>query len=153
MFQLTILTIDKKVFQGAVSSLIAPGLLGNFEVLKDHAAIISPLQAGKLTIVTADGKRNVLAISGGTIEVNRNNVILLGDAIEAKEEIDIARAKAAFERAYKRLESPDTSIDQHRAVQAFLRAKNRLQISDEHHKIGNIPMPTESGSQESGAGQ
>lgn len=145
MFQLTILTIDKKVFQGDVSSLIAPGLLGNFEVLTDHAALISPLQPGKLTVVTTDGKRNVFAISGGTIEINHNKVIILGDAIEAKEEIDIAQAKAAFERAYKRLESPNASIDQHRAMQAFLRAKNRLQISDEHHKLASIPMPQSTG--------
>lgn len=141
MFHLTILTVDKKIFEGETSSLIVPGLLGYFEVLKDHAAIMSPLQPGKLTVMVAEGKGDVYAISGGMIEVNHNHVVILGDAIEAKGEIDIALAKAAFERAYKRLEFPQAEIDQHRAMKAFLRAKNRLQIADEQHKFAGLPMP------------
>lgn len=141
MFSLTILTIDKKVFEGEVTSLIVPGVLGYFEVLVDHAAIISPLQPGKLTIVMPEGKTRIFAISGGMVEVNDNKAIVLGDAIEAKEEIDIAEAKASFERAYERLESSDESLDKPRAARAFLRAKNRLLVADEHIKLPSMPMP------------
>lgn len=129
MFSVTILTIDKKVYEGEASALIVPGALGYFEVLVNHAAIMTSLQPGKLTVALPQGQKNIYAISGGLMEMYQNRAVVLGDTIESSGEIDYARAKAAHQRAYKRLELPDEDIDQHRATQALLRAKNRMEVS------------------------
>lgn len=72
----------------------------------DHAAIISPLQPGKLTLSTSDGQSLISAISGGMVQVNRNKVIILGDAIEAKEEIDVAELKQLLSEPITDLKLP-----------------------------------------------
>lgn len=132
MFEVIVLTHEKTVFEGKTESLKLPGSLGYFEVLKDHASLISSLIPGKMTIQQPDGTKAVYAISGGIVEVNEDKVIVLGDAIEKDSEIDLPKAEEALYRAEKRLEEFSDVVDQHRANQAYLRAKNRVQIAKEH---------------------
>lgn len=77
---LEILTPDKLVFQGEVTSVTVPGTLGSFEVLKDHAPIISTLEDGKVVIRGAKELQS-LYIKGGVIEVINNKIIVLAEGI------------------------------------------------------------------------
>ncbi|MDB5134230.1 MAG: atpC [Mucilaginibacter sp.] len=77
---LEILTPDKKVFEGEVSSVSLPGTLGSFEVLSHHAPLISTLEDGKLT-VRGSGKEEVYLIQGGVVEVLNNKVMVLAEGI------------------------------------------------------------------------
>jgi F-type H+-transporting ATPase subunit epsilon len=77
---LEILTPDKKVFEGEVTSVTVPGTMGSFEILNNHAPIISTLDDGKLT-VRALGKEDVFLIKGGVVEVNNNIVMVLAEGI------------------------------------------------------------------------
>ncbi|GAB3927985.1 ATP synthase F1 subunit epsilon [Mucilaginibacter myungsuensis] len=78
---LEILTPDKKVFEGEVTSVTLPGTLGSFEILNHHAPIISTLEDGKL-IVRGGGKtEDVYLIHGGVVEANNNKVIVLAEGI------------------------------------------------------------------------
>ncbi|ADI38486.1 ATP synthase epsilon chain [Waddlia chondrophila 2032/99] len=129
MFSLKILTIDKKVYEGKALSLTIPGTLGYFEVLNNHASLMTPLQPGKLAITFSQQEKSVFAISGGIMEMHQNQVTILGDTIESAGEIDYDRAKAAYQKAYKLLEFPEEEIDQHEVTQALLRAKNRMEIA------------------------
>lgn len=97
---ITVLTPDKEVFSGRVTSVKVPGTLGEFQVLQNHAPIVSSLEAGKVEIVTSSGVHRILdtetgaiktreqpgtkvsfSISGGFIEVLNNDISLLVSGI------------------------------------------------------------------------
>lgn len=80
---LEILTPDKKVFDGEVTSVTVPGTQGSFEVLTNHAPIISTLEKGKVIIRNA-GKEVFFTISGGAIEVINNKIIVLAESVIEK---------------------------------------------------------------------
>jgi F-type H+-transporting ATPase subunit epsilon len=77
---LEILTPDKKVFEGEVTSVTVPGTQGSFEILNNHAPIISTLEDGKLT-VRNNGKQDVFYIKGGVVEMSDNKVMVLAEGI------------------------------------------------------------------------
>jgi F-type H+-transporting ATPase subunit epsilon len=78
--KIEIITPEKKVFDGEVKSVRVPGKKGSFQVLKDHAPIISTLESGPVIMVNPEGKETVFEISGGVIEVKANKIILLADS-------------------------------------------------------------------------
>lgn len=75
MLQLKIVSPEKIVFQGEVVSVLVPGTLGSFEILNNHAPIISSLEEGKVEYTTLEGK-NVMNIRGGFVECKKNEVSL-----------------------------------------------------------------------------
>ena len=75
MLQLKIVSPEKVEFDGAVESVLVPGTMGQFEILNDHAPIISTLQKGVVEYVNQEGK-NSLNILGGFVEVQKNVVSL-----------------------------------------------------------------------------
>ena len=75
MLQLKIVSPEKIEFTGAVESVLVPGTMGQFEILQNHAPIISTLQNGTVEYTTAEGK-NQLEIQGGFVEVQKNVVRL-----------------------------------------------------------------------------
>ena len=77
---LEVLTPDKKVFSGEVSSVSVPGAKGSFEVLNNHAPIISTLDKGILRIKAKEGNQE-MQISGGVIEVLSNKVVVLVESV------------------------------------------------------------------------
>ena len=74
MLKLKIVSPEKVEFYGEVQSVFVPGTSGNFEILVDHAPIISSLEKGVVDYVKADGEKVSLGISGGFVEVQKNNV-------------------------------------------------------------------------------
>jgi F-type H+-transporting ATPase subunit epsilon len=78
--KLEIITPDKKIFEGEIKSIRVPGKKGSFQVLKDHAPIISTLENGLVFIVDQEGKETNLEINGGVIEVKMNKIILLAES-------------------------------------------------------------------------
>ena len=77
--QLEIITPEKKVFEGEVSSVLFPGTDGQFEVLNNHAPIISTLSAGQVRVIDNNNKTELFDINGGVIEMQNNKVIVLAD--------------------------------------------------------------------------
>lgn len=77
---LEIITPDKQVFQGEVTSATFPGSLGTFQVLQDHAPIISSLAKGPLVYEDAEGTHN-MEIDGGVVEVLKNKITVLAESI------------------------------------------------------------------------
>lgn len=79
---LEILTPDKKVFEGEVTAVTVPGTLGSFQILRDHAPIISTLEDGPVIVKEAKGE-NIYNIKGGVVEVLDNKIIVLAEAVVA----------------------------------------------------------------------
>lgn len=75
MLKLKIVSPEKVVYQGDVESVLVPGTLGSFEILRDHAPIISSLEVGKVEYTTQEGKQT-LDIQGGFVECKKNEVSL-----------------------------------------------------------------------------
>ncbi len=80
---LEIITPDKTIFEGEIISATFPGSKGSFQVLKDHAALISPLDKGKVLYETKNNEHEI-AVAGGIVEVLNNKIVLLAE--ESKEE-------------------------------------------------------------------
>jgi F-type H+-transporting ATPase subunit epsilon len=79
--KIEIITPDKRVYSGEIRSVRVPGKKGSFQVLKDHAPIISTLDRGPVIISDDQGNEVRYEITGGVIEVKRNRIILLADTI------------------------------------------------------------------------
>ena len=76
---LELITPEKKVFQGEVNSVQLPGTNGKFEVLNNHAPIISTLTKGHVRVIDRNNKTEFYKINGGVIEMQNNKIIILAD--------------------------------------------------------------------------
>ena len=76
---LEIITPESKVFEGEVKSVLLPGTNGKFEILNNHAPIISTLTTGQIRIINKNDQKELLNINGGVIEMQNNNIIVLAD--------------------------------------------------------------------------
>lgn len=72
-----IVTPEREVFSGTATSVLVPGTLGKFEILENHAAIVSSLDKGEVRIAKTDGSQLTLPIEKGFVEVLKNEVSLL----------------------------------------------------------------------------
>ncbi len=81
--KLEILTPDKAIFEGEVTSVTVPGAMGSFEILNNHAPIISILNSGKVVVRTS-GKEHKFYTKGGVVEVIDNKVIVLAEGVSEK---------------------------------------------------------------------
>lgn len=132
-FHAQILTPEGKLFDGEVLGVQVPGSSGSFEMLANHAPIISTLEIGVIRIHTPDRSTLYLAVSGGFVEMNKNRMTLLAEAAEKAEEIDVDRAKLAKERALELLSSKDA--DRIEAEVALKRAVNRLTVVEKLSRV------------------
>jgi len=79
---LLVLTPDKEIFSGEIESVKVPGVNGQFEILKDHAPIVSALGDGEVRILGEKGNKTIFAIEKGFIEVLNNEVSLLVQGVK-----------------------------------------------------------------------
>ncbi len=129
-FTLDIVTLKKVAFSEEITSVNAPGTDGYFGILVNHTPFVSSLKPGVIKVARPDGEAFTYSTSGGFLMTDGKKVIILADAVERPEEIDILRAQAARERAEKRLAERTPEIDIDRARAALLRAINRLKVAD-----------------------
>ncbi len=127
--KLDIVTVEKLVFSQEVDQLTAPGLEGELGILPQHAPLITMLQPG-VVVIKADGEETEMAVSGGYMEVRPEYIIILADSAERAEEIDIARAEAARQRAEQaRGEAPAGAEAALAAEAALKRSLVRLKVA------------------------
>ena len=131
---LEIISPEKRVYSGKVKSVTIPGTKGNFQVLYNHAPLVSTFEIGIIKLSLSDDSTLVFTTSGGSAEVLDNKVLILSDTVEPIESIDIERARSAKERAEGRLTSKGVIIDVDRARVALARALNRIKASEKYSK-------------------
>ena len=100
--KLDIVTAERVVFSDDIDVIVAPGVDGQLGILPHHTPLMTTLQGGELRIKKGEDEVS-LAICGGFLEVRPDRVIVLADAAERVEEIDIDRAEEAKRRAEERL--------------------------------------------------
>jgi len=134
MFKLYIVSPARVLYESDVVSLIVPGSEGYLGVLSHHAPLITALQPGKVTIRESETKEKTAAVSGGFLEVSENQATILADSVEFIEEIDLDRARSAYDRAKERMGLKSSDVDIKRAQDALRRAENRIKLAG-----GKIP--------------
>jgi F-type H+-transporting ATPase subunit epsilon len=119
-----IVSQDRRVFEGDVDIVVLPGTDGEMGILPNHAPLLSTIRLGVVK-VRYNKQEELFTITGGLVEVQPTIVTILADAAENVEEIDIARAEEARQRAAKRLEEgPPPGTDAFLAAEAALRRSN-----------------------------
>jgi len=131
--KLDIVTAERVVYSGDVDAVVAPGMQGQLGILPHHAPLMTTLQPGELR-ARKGGEELCLAITGGFLEVRPDRVIVLADAAERAEEIDISRAEEAKRRAQERLKQRIPEVDHARAEASLRRALARLEVVQRRRK-------------------
>src|SRR4030042_1609174 len=128
-----IVTPEKTVFEDEIDQVTLPTAEGEITVLPDHIPLISVLAPGELVAKT-DGEETAMAISGGMIEVRKNEITILADTAERAEEIDIARAEEAKTRAEKLKDEKIRMDETEYATAAAILEKNlaRTKVARKH---------------------
>lgn len=130
---LEIVTPSQTAYTGTVKSVTLPGTIGSFQVLVNHAPLISTLEIGLIIVQVDNVNKLYFSTAGGTVEVLDNKVLVLADSVENVDSIDINRAKSALERAKERLGHKDSKdIDVARAELALARAINRISLTEKY---------------------
>lgn len=76
-----IITPDKTIFDGEVKTIRIPGKKGSFQVLSDHAPIVSTLDKGPIIVIGMDDSELIYEADGGVVELRKNKIILLVERI------------------------------------------------------------------------
>jgi len=128
-FTLEVVTPERQVVLEAASEAQIPVLGGYVGVLPGHTPLLAEMGIGELSYHVGNRVISCSAI-GGFVEVLADRVIVLADSAERAEEINVARAEAARDRAQKRLATPnDPNVDWKRAEESLKRAQLRLQVA------------------------
>ena len=126
--RLDIVTPDKVALSEDVNMVIARATDGDLGILPGHAPLIAGLEIWPLRLITDEGEKQV-SICSGFIEVRPDKVTILAACAELPEDIDIARAEAAKERAESRVKASEGGINIRRAEIALQRAIMRLKVA------------------------
>ena len=126
-FKLKVITPYGVFFDGDVDSLNICTTQGYLTILPNHIPLVTPLSINSMSYKVSKQSR-ICALSGGIMYVSASEVKIIANACEYKEDIDLNRALAAKERAEKRLEKKNESINIIRAEAALKRALNRINI-------------------------
>lgn len=144
-----IVTQDKSLFEGPADAVVAPGVEGELGILPNHAPLLTNLDIGLLR-VRYQGEEQIFTIAGGILEVRPDLVTVLANVGESIDEIDLARAEEAKERAERYLEEgPPPDTDEYLRIQAALRrSKLRIEAASRYRRRRSQPPPGQERSDE-----
>ncbi len=132
-FKLEIVTAERMVFSDEVTAVLAWGVEGQLGILPHHAPLMTMLQPGDL-MIRKDREEEYLALSGGFLEVRPDKVIILADACERADEIDVARAEEAKKRAQETMKAAPLTVDAASAEAALRRSLARLKVAERRRR-------------------
>jgi F-type H+-transporting ATPase subunit epsilon len=126
---LDIVTPERRVLSVTCDEVRAPGVQGGFGIRLNHEPFMTALEPGRLTYVEG-GREHHFAVGGGFLQVADNRVIVLADTAEAAGDIDVERAKKAFQEAQERLLKLTEQDENHGLESARVRrAAARLHVA------------------------
>ncbi len=131
--KLDVVTAEQVVFSDDVEVIVAPGVDGQLGILPHHAPLMTMLQPGELLIKKGGGEC-CIAVTGGFLEVRPDRVIILADAAERAEDIDVSRVEEAMRRAQEQLRERPPGVDMAKTEAALRRALTRLEVVERRKK-------------------
>jgi len=109
LIKFQIVTPERIILEEDIRQVSVPTRDGEITVLPDHIPLVASLLPGVVEIKTKNGQNEIMAISGGFLEVLRDKVVILADTAERGQEIDLARAEEAHRRAEELKEKAEQS--------------------------------------------
>ncbi len=128
LVKLEIVTPNKLLFSEDIRMLIVRAESGDLGILAGHSPLTATLAPGIARVIYENDEEKELVITGGFLEVTDNKITVLARTAEFPEDIDVARAESARQRAEEKLRSSE-EIDRERAEAALERALARLRIA------------------------
>ncbi|QQZ09206.1 F0F1 ATP synthase subunit epsilon [Heyndrickxia vini] len=125
--KVSIVTPDGPVYDSNVEMVSTKAQSGELGILPGHIPMVAPLQIGAVRLKNGNNTE-LVAVSGGFLEVRPEQVTILAQSAEKAESIDIERAKEAKSRAEGRIQSNQAEVDRVRAELALRRAVNRINV-------------------------
>jgi F-type H+-transporting ATPase subunit epsilon len=132
-----IVTAERVVYSEEVDIIVAPSSEGQLGILPHHSPLMTTLQPGEL-IMRKAGEEYSLAIAGGFMEVRPDRVIVLADAAERADEIDIARAESAKQKAQDSITHHEAGVDISQAEASLRRALARIKVAEKRRRRKTI---------------
>jgi len=131
--KLEMVTPYKRILSEDVDELSAPGTLGDLGILPGHTPLLTTLKVGELTY-KKEGETVHVAVNWGYVEVEEDTVTVLVETAELADQIDLERAKAAFDRAEEALRTLSSEEKDFKIMEAALeRAVIRIQVAGKGH--------------------
>jgi len=132
-FRLEIVTAERMVYSEDIDALVAWGVEGQLGILPHHAPLMTMLQPGDL-MIRKNKEEDYFAISGGFLEVRPDKVIVLADACERADEINMARAEEAKKKAQETMKVAPMSVEAVSAEAALRRSLARLKAAEKKRR-------------------
>ncbi len=132
LIHVKIVSAEKALFEGHAKLVHASALQGEMGIKPGHAQLITELEPGDIHLVQEDGSEQVFYVSGGLLEVQPHQVIILSDMAERADDIDEAKALEAQQRAQKAMQERQSDFDYAKVeselaqAAAMLRALKRM---------------------------
>lgn len=140
-FNFEIISPEKVVYKEDVEEIIVPTTSGQLTILPNHVALMSQVSSGEV-IVKKNGKEYYMAISGGFLDVNNNNVSILADYAVRSEEIEVAHAIEAQKRASRIMKESSEKVSKKDFALAeadLRRSLLELKVASRRRKITQMP--------------
>ena len=129
-FIVKLVSPQKPYYQGKSQRVSLPTKIGYLDLGAGHTPLVAQIGVGLVCVrIDAENQKKYF-ISGGTVKVQGDTVVVLAKLLEEAGEIDRERAKSSKERAYKRLQQKDHKIDTERALRSQKRAEERILSSE-----------------------
>lgn len=128
-FHLQVITPTKTFFDDEVEMAVVRTIEGDIGILRNHTPLVTPLSVGILKLKN-EGSFREAAIAGGFVYVEKAKTVIMTDAAEWPEDIDVNRAQRAKERAEERIKNCGGEIDTIRAEIALNKALNRINVAE-----------------------
>lgn len=128
-FKLQVVAPDCQAILEEATLVVLPGEMGEFGVMAGHVPFLSTLKPGVMRVIK-DGERKLFFLAGGFAEVNATSVIVLAEAYESSEEIDLEAAQGALAKAQGQMSQPEIA-EVEVAKQALARAVARVKVAEE----------------------
>ena len=122
---LDIVSAEREIFSGDVNAVIVTGQMGELGIFPGHTALLTPLKPGEIRLQTQN-KEDVFYVSGGTMEVQPHTVTILADTVIRAEDIDLAAAEEAKNRAELKMRDSKEQLDYAAAATELLQALAQL---------------------------
>lgn len=127
-FRLKVLTIEREFYNDDVDRIIVRTTTGDAGILPKHVPYTAALGIGGLTIIK-DGQSRVAAVSGGFVDVSKEQTVVLARTCEWADEIDVKRAEAAADRARQKIQQKESQREHDIAQAKLKKAINRIRIA------------------------
>ena len=110
-FNLTIVSAERKIFEGEVKQIQATGVEGELGILLGHTPLLTAIKPGIVKFTLQDGNEEVIYVSGGFLEVQPNIVTVLADVAIRGSELDAERIREAKRKAEENIVSHASDVD------------------------------------------